>query len=65
MTTYTHDPYMTVKQICDERQISPNSFYRYVKGNLIPAGEPAGLRGKRWKRSVIDAAFAAMQTPKR
>lgn len=64
MNTYTRDPYMTVREICEERKISQNSFYRYRKSNLIPEGEPAGLRGKRWKKSVIDAAFAAMQSPK-
>lgn len=65
MNIHTPDPYMTVKQICDERQISQNSFYRYKKDGLIPEGEPAGLRGKRWKKSVVDAAFASMQNHKR
>ncbi|NZD62918.1 hypothetical protein HX900_17580 [Rhizobium sp. WYCCWR 11290] len=64
MDVNSSDRYLTVKQICEERQISANSFYRYRKANLIPEGEPAGLRGKRWKRSVIDAAFATMQKPK-
>jgi len=64
MNTQTNDPYMTVKQICAERQISANSFYRYRKDGLIPEGEPAGLRGKRWKKSTIDTAFATMQKPK-
>jgi predicted DNA-binding transcriptional regulator AlpA len=64
MNIHIPDRYMTVKQICEERQISANSFYRYRKADLIPEGEPAGLRGKRWKKSVVDAAFAAMQKPK-
>lgn len=64
MTATSQDPLLTVKQICAERQISANSFYRFRKANLIPEGEPAGLRGKRWKKSVIDAAFTAMQKPK-
>lgn len=65
MHSHSPDPYLTVKQVCQERQISPNSFYRYLKAKLIPRGEPAGIRGKRWKKSVIDAAFAAMQSDRR
>ncbi|MBO0125105.1 helix-turn-helix domain-containing protein [Agrobacterium sp. OT33] len=58
------DRLLTARQICEEWQISPVTFYRYVKQGLIPPGEPAGLRSKRWRKSVIDASFAKMQDSK-
>jgi predicted DNA-binding transcriptional regulator AlpA len=58
------DVFLTAKQICDERQISLNSLYRYIRAGYVPKGQPAGLRAVRWRRSVIDNAFANMQRSK-
>lgn len=56
------DNLMTAKQICEERQISLNSFYRYIRAGYLPPGEPTGLRAVRWRRSVIEQSFAAMRS---
>lgn len=51
--------FLTARQIQKERQISEPSFYRLVKRGVLPQGERVGLRGRRWRRDVIEAAFAA------
>lgn len=52
--------YLKAKEIITELRISEPTFYRMVKNGLIPAGEKVGLRSRRWRRSVIDSAIAAL-----
>lgn len=62
----SHDPIelLTANEVCREKKISLGTFYRLRKIGVLPEGEPVGLRGRRWKRGVIDAAFAAAQNGK-
>lgn len=52
--------FLTARQIQTERQISEPSFYRLIKRGILPPGERVGLRGRRWRRDVIEAAFASL-----
>jgi predicted DNA-binding transcriptional regulator AlpA len=52
--------FLTAKQIQTERQISEPSFYRLIRLGMLPPGERVGIRGRRWRRDVVEAAFAAL-----
>ncbi|SIQ99082.1 hypothetical protein SAMN05880590_11019 [Rhizobium sp. RU35A] len=54
--------FLTAKQIQTERQISEPSFYRLIRLGVLPQGERVGLRGRRWRRDVIERAFAALNS---
>jgi excisionase family DNA binding protein len=57
------DHYLKAKEIIAELRISEPTFYRMIQRGEIPAGERIGPRSRRWRRSVIDAAIAAMNQP--
>ena len=50
-----NDNWMTVKQVCDELNISDSTFYAWINAGLLPEGEAFGPRSKRWKMSDIRA----------
>lgn len=51
---------LSVNDICDQRNISRTQFYRLLKAGTIPAGELVGMRHRRWRPEVVEAAFAAL-----
>ena len=50
-----NDDWMTVKQVCDELNISDSTFYAWINAGLLPEGVAFGPRSKRWKMSDIRA----------
>lgn len=50
-----NDDWMTVKQVCEELNISDSTFYAWVNAGLLPEGVAFGPRSKRWKMSDIRA----------
>ena len=55
------DKWLTVAQVCKELDISPSTFYGWLKAGLLPEGFPFGPRSKRWKMSEIRAWREAKQ----
>ena len=50
-----NDDWMTVKQVCEELNISDSTFYAWINAGLLPEGVAFGPRSKRWKMSDIRA----------
>lgn len=50
-----NDDWMTVKQVCEELNISDSTFYAWINAGLLPGGVAFGPRSKRWKMSDIRA----------
>ena len=50
-----NDEWMTVKQVCEELNISDSTFYSWINAGLLPEGVAFGPRSKRWKMSDIRA----------
>ena len=50
-----NDDWMTVKQVCEELNISDSTFYGWINAGLLPEGVAFGPRSKRWKMSDIRA----------
>ncbi len=55
MVQADNDDWMTVKQVCDELNISDSTFYAWINAELLPEGVTFGPRSKRWKMSDIRA----------
>ena len=52
---------LTVAQVCKELDISPSTFYVWLKDGLLPEGFQYGPRSRRWKMSEIRAWQEAKQ----
>ena len=50
-----NDDWITVKQVCEELNISDSTFYAWINAGLLPEGVVFGPRSKRWKMSDIRA----------
>ncbi len=50
-----NDDWLTVKQVCEELNISDSTFYAWINAGLLPEGVAFGPRSKRWKMSDIRA----------
>ena len=60
-----HDAFVSMKDIVAERQTSISTVIRLVKAGKLPEPERVGLRSVRWRRSVIEAAYAKLDNKKR
>ena len=54
------DPYISKKEIAAERHISEKTIEAWVRAGRFPQGERIGPKMRRWRQSVVDAAFEAM-----
>ena len=59
------DALLTAKEICAEAGFSAATLARAIRAGRFPSPERVGLRAVRWRRSAVDAAFAAMNIDRR
>lgn len=59
------DEYLTGAEICSQRKFSKVTLYALIKRGVLPKGELVGLKAVRWRRSVVEAAFAKLNEGRR